>query len=95
MGKYEIMYILTATLEDEARKNEITKLADILKANKLVVTDTKEMGLRDLAYPIKKQSKGYYVVIKVNGDSKGLKEFDRLAKLDANVIRHLIIADQD
>ena len=59
MGKYEIMYILTATLDDEARKAEISKLQGILDANKVSVIDTKEWGLRDFAYPIKKQLKGY------------------------------------
>lgn len=95
MGKYEIMYILSANLNDEARKVEIEKLHGILKANKVNVSDVKEWGLRDFAYPIKKQTKGYYVVIKANGEAKGLKEFDRLAKLDTNVIRHLITEDQD
>ena len=49
MGKYEIMYILTATLDDEARKNEISKLQKILESEKIAVTDTKEWGLRDFA----------------------------------------------
>ncbi len=95
MKKYEIMYILVATLEEAARKNEIAKLQGILESNKAKVTDVKEWGVRDLAYPIKKQPKGYYVVLKVSADAPALKEFDRLAKLDLNVIRHLIIADQD
>ena len=49
MGKYEIMYILTATLDDEARKAEISKLAKVLDDNKIAVIDTKEWGLRDFA----------------------------------------------
>lgn len=90
MGKYEIMYILSATLEEEARKNEIAKLNKVLADNKLQVIATKEWGLRDFAYPIKKQTKGYYVILTVNGVSEGLKEFDRVVKLDQAVLRHLI-----
>ena len=95
MGKYEIMYILTATLDDEARKNEISKLQGILEAQKLAVTETKEWGLRDFAYPISKQTKGFYVILTVNGASEGLAEFDRLVKLDNSVLRHLIIKPQE
>ncbi len=95
MGKYEIMYILTATLDDEARKNEISKLQKILEGQKIAVTDTKEWGLRDFAYPINKQTKGYYVILTVNGNSEGLGEFDRLVKLDNAVLRHLIIKPQE
>ena len=94
MGKYEIMYILSADLNDEARKNEIEKLHGILTAQKVQVKDVKEMGLRDFAYPMKKLTKGYYVVIKVSAEPEGLKEFNRLAKLDSNVIRFLITVDQ-
>lgn len=95
MGKYEIMYILTATLDDEARKNEIAKLNKILTDNKIQVIATKEWGLRDFAYPIKKQTKGHYVILTVNGGSEGLKEFDRLVKLDQAVLRHLITVAQE
>ena len=94
MGKYEIMYILSADLNDEARKNEIEKLHGILTAQKAQVKDVKEMGLRDFAYPMKKLTKGYYVVIKVSAEPEGLNEFNRLAKLDNNVIRFLITVDQ-
>ena len=95
MGKYEIMYILTATLDDEARKAEISKLQGILDENKVSVIDTKEWGLRDFAYPIKKQLKGYYVILTVNGAIEGLNEFERLVRLDNNVLRHLITVAQE
>lgn len=95
MGKYEIMYILSATLEEADRKAEIEKLHGILTAGKATVKDVKEWGIRDFASPIKKQTKGYYVVIKVTAEPEVLKEFDRLAKLDNNVVRHLITVDQD
>jgi len=95
MKKYEIMYILNATLDDNARKSEIAKLQGILESNKAKVTDVKEWGVKDFAYPIKKQLKGYYIVLKVSADAAALNEFGRLAKIDNNVIRHLITVDQD
>ena len=95
MGKYEIMYILTATLDDEARKAEIEKLHGILTAQKAQVKNVREWGVREFASPIKKQTKGYYVVIKVAGEAEGLKEFDRLARLDNAVIRFLITVDKE
>jgi small subunit ribosomal protein S6 len=95
MGKYEIMYILVPTLEEEARKAEIEKLHGILTAQKCQVKDVKEWGLRDFAYPMKKLNKGYYVILKVNGEAAGLNEFSRLAKLDNNVVRFLITVDEE
>ena len=95
MKKYEVMYILKADLEEEARKAEIEKLHGILTANTATIRNVNEWGVREFAYPIKKLTKGYYVILKVTAEPEGLKEFDRLAKLDNQVIRFLITTDQD
>ena len=95
MKKYEIMYILKADLEEAARQDEISKLHAILTDKGAVVSDVKEWGLRDFAYPINDLTKGYYVVIKVTADQPALLEFGRLARIDANVLRHLITVDAD
>ena len=50
--------------------------------------------MRDLAYEIKKQKKGYYVVTNVTCEPTAVAEFDRLAKLDAKVLRFLITVAQ-
>lgn len=93
MKKYEIMYILRSTLEESDRKAEIEKLAKLLTSNGAKVSKTDEWGLKDLAYEIKKEKKGYYVVLKVEAEPAALKEFDRLTKIDNNVLRYLITVD--
>lgn len=95
MGKYEIMYILSAGLDDAARNAEMEKVHGILAANKGVIRNVNAWGMRDFAYPIKKQTKGFYVVLKVMATPECLKEFDRLCKLDSQVIRFLITVDKD
>lgn len=95
MKKYEIMYIVKADLEEEARKAEIEKLHAILTDKGAKISNVNEWGLRTFAYPIKDMLKGYYVVIKVTADEAALKEFDRLSKIDSNVVRHLVTVDKD
>jgi len=95
MNKYEIMYILKADLEEAARKDEISKLHAILTEHGSKITDVKEWGLKEFAYPIKDLAKGYYVVIKVAAEQAALLEFGRLARIDANVLRHLITVDKE
>ena len=95
MRKYEIMYILRADLDDAARKDVMDKLAAIITDNGGKVEKTDEsMGLRELAYPIKEQSKGYYVVLKVSMDNVAINEFNRLVRINGSVLRHLIVAEQ-
>ena len=96
MRKYEIMYILKADLDEAARKEEMDKLAKIISDNGGEVLKTDEsMGLRDLAYPIKKETKGYYVVLKANMENATINEFNRLVHIDACVLRHLIVVDHE
>jgi small subunit ribosomal protein S6 len=94
MRSYEIMYILKADLDDAARKDVMDKLAAIITDNGGKVNKTDEsMGLRELAYPIKDQTKGYYVVLKVDMDNKAINEFNRLVLINPSVLRHLIVVE--
>lgn len=95
MKKYEIMYILKSSLDDAARRAEVEKLHGILTSNGAKIVNVNEWGLRDLAYPIKKENKGYYVVIKIEAENVALNEFTRLTKFDNNVLRNLITVDHE
>ena len=92
MTKYEIMYILNSTLDEETRKATIESLNKILTDNGATVTDVNEWGNRELAYEINKQTRGYYVVTTLtSGDAKAINEFDRLTKINNKVLRHMIV----
>ena len=95
MRKYELMYILSAALDEAARKAEIEKLHGILTSTGVTIRDVKEWGMREFASPMKKQTKGYYVILKLTSEPNGLAEFERLARLNTNVIRYLVTVDQD
>lgn len=97
MKKYELMYILKGGLEEEARKAEIERLNKLLEDFGAKITKTDEsLGLRELAYPIKDEVKGYYVVLKLEmEDLKAKNEFDRLSKINSNVIRYIFLVDNE
>ena len=96
MRKYEIMYILSANLDEEGRKAEQEKLAGLLTKNGASIDKVDEkFGLRDLVYPIDDEVKGYYVVLKVSAEQVALYEFNRKVRHNANVLRFLIVADQE
>ena len=93
MRKYEIMYILKADIDDANRNELIGKLNDILTVDGGTIDNVNEWGLRDLAYEIKKQAKSYYVIVDATvSDPKVVEEFGRVAKINTNVLRHLVIA---
>ncbi len=91
MRNYEIMFIVKPTLSDEEVKNVVKTFGEIITNNGSKLVETKDMGQRELAYEIKKFKSGFYYVFEVEAnDDKAIKEFDRLAFISNDVIRHLI-----
>ena len=91
MKNYEIMFIVRPTLSEDEVKKVVDNFKKIITDNGSKVTEVKEMGQRELAYEIKKFKSGYYFVLEVEAsDDKAIKEFDRLALISNDIIRHLI-----
>ena len=96
MRHYEIMFIVRPTLGEDEVKKVVKDFSDIIKKNGSKVTDEQAMGQKELAYEIKDFKSGYYYVFQVEGkDEKGIKEFDRLALINKDIIRHLITKVED
>ena len=55
MDKYEIMFIVKTTLEESVVKSTVESLTSIITDMKGKVENSKDMGQRELAYPIKKK----------------------------------------
>lgn len=95
MSNYEIMYILRANLDENQRKEVNDKLAKILTDNGGEIKKVDEsMGLRELAYPIRDEKKGFYVVLEVSMGNQAISEFNRLVRINQSVLRHLIISKE-
>lgn len=91
MKKYEVMYIINSSLEDTKRVALVAELSGIITANGGKIAKTDEWGMRDFAYKIDDMTKGYYVVTTFEADNSGVKEFDRLMRINPNVVRFLIV----
>ena len=90
MSNYEILIVVKGDLGEKEAKDTIKDLVKVVNKNK----DFKltELGQKDLAYKIKGFEKGWY--FQLNFSTKipsEISEFDRLAKLNNDVIRFLII----
>ena len=67
----------------------------VAKDNKAKNIEMKELGLKKLAYPIKKEINGYYFVMNFEADADAVKELDRKTSLNEDVLRHLIIKEDE
>ena len=67
-------------------------LEKVLTDHKSKITLSKELGQKEFAYEIKKFKSGYYFLYNVEAkDDAAIKEFDRVSRIDENVVRHLVI----
>lgn len=91
MNKYEIMVMIRPNVEDETRNATLETLKAVLTADNGTIDNVNEWGLRDLAYEIQDFKKGYYVIVDATTTAGAVAEFDRVSKINANVLRHMII----
>lgn len=91
MNKYEIMFIVRPDMEEAEIKKTAENMKKVLTDAGAKVMEEKAMGQRELAYEIKKFKSGYYYLYEVEAnDDKAIKEFDRLALISSDIVRHLI-----
>ena len=92
MKKYEIMFIVKPDLEEENIKKVANSMKETLEKNEAKVLEVKEMGQRELAYEINKYKNGYYFLFVIESENNDATvEFDRVALINEDIIRHLIV----
>ena len=92
MRKYEIMFIVKSDTTDEERKEIVSNLENAFTKIKATITLSKELGQKELAYEIKKCKSGFYYLYNIEAnDDAAVNEFKRLARIEENVIRDLVI----
>lgn len=100
MRNYEIMFIVRPTLGEDEIKTVASNFQKTLETNGAKVTNVDAWGQKTLAYEIKVGSNtyksGYYFVVELEAsDDKAIKEFNRLALISNDIIRHIIINKED
>ena len=90
MKKYEMLYILEASLSDEAKESIIKKLEALVTENGGVVESTDRWGVKKLQYPINYKSEGDYVLMTFEAARSVVVEIKRVAGITDGIIRELI-----
>ena len=91
MRNYELMFVVRPTLEEEATLNVLTNMKKILEEKNAKIVSEKNMGRRELAYEVKGFKNGNYFLLVVEATPEAVKEFDRVANINEDVIRHIVV----
>ena len=95
MNKYEMMFIVRPDMEEAEIKKTAESMKKVLTEAKAKILEEKSMGQKELAYEIKKFNTGYYYLFIVEATKETEKEFNRVARINENLLRHLIVKVED
>jgi len=95
LREYEFTVITRNDLADADRAKALEKYETLFQkeGGEFIVKD--EWGSRKMAFPMKKQYRGFYTHYDMTCHSDSLKEAERLLRIDENVLRYLLIKTND
>jgi len=88
---YETMFIVKPTLTQEEIEAQIATVKANIEKNGGEIVSTDDMGMRQLAYEIQKNKRGYYYVIYFKAPSESIKELERTYRVNENIMRFIFI----
>lgn len=90
MNKYESVIIINPAVEEEKINELTTKFTDMInKDGKVEKVDN--LGKKKLAYPVKKNAEGYYVVFYFTANPEIIAELERNYRITDDVIKFMTI----
>lgn len=92
MRTYEVTFIVDPVLSGDEIKATAQNYIDHLKSENCKIVDLQDIGLRQLAYPIRKRSTGVYYSLEFQSSTGEIvKKLELALKRDERVIRYLLI----
>ncbi len=95
MRKYETILIANADLRDEEQAALISRYGGIITGQKGILIKGDCWGKRKLAYPIKKQARGIYILFEFAGNGAAVDELERNLKIDDKILKFMTILKED
>jgi small subunit ribosomal protein S6 len=95
MELYEGMYILSATLSDDARTKALERITAEIVHHGGSIEKTFEMGRKRLAYEINKRREGYYYLLYFRAPASFIGEHWKNCKLNEDLIRFMTLRTEE
>jgi small subunit ribosomal protein S6 len=89
------MYIVKPDLDDQAVQQEIEKIGQLIQTNGGQLKKVTPWGKRRLAYTVKDNREGHYVVAEFDLEQAKVQEVERVLKISDTVFRHLLVRQDE
>ena len=90
MNKYETLFVVKCSEDEEATKATVEKFTSLISENG-TMDELNEWGKRKLAYPIEDLTEGYYVLVNFTSNPEFPAEFNRIANISDDILRAIVI----
>ncbi|NLM72608.1 MAG: 30S ribosomal protein S6 [Clostridiaceae bacterium] len=90
MNKYETVFIISPTLEEEAVKGLVEKFSNLISANG-ELEKVEEWGKKKFAYEVQDHKEGYYVLMNFSANSDFPAELERNFKITEGVLKYIVV----
>lgn len=93
MRKYEVVFVHRPDLDEEKSAALIERFKDLIEKQGGEVLKIDKWGKRRLAYEVKDLREGVYIIVHMNAEPKVATELDRVFKITDEVLRHIIVRE--
>ncbi len=91
MNKYELVLVVNAKIEDDARAAVVEKAKAYVTRFGGTVTEVEDWGKKKLAYEIQHMKEGFYYFIQFEADATCPAELEKRVRIMENVLRYLVV----
>ncbi len=91
MRDYELVIVVNPEVGDEGVPATVERVRGFIEERGGEVKQVDQWGRRRLAYPIRRQVEGYYVVTQFSLDPQAVRALEGNLELTEDVIRHLVV----
>ncbi len=95
MREYELMLVVHPDLDENAFNDALKRVSGWVTDGSGTVVKTEVWGKRQLAYPIRKQTQGQYVILHLQMDPKLGATLERNLRIQESILRFLLIAKEE
>lgn len=94
MNQYESVIIINPSVEEQGIKDLVKEFTDLINQNGTVAS-VEELGKRKLAYEVKKNKEGYYVVFTFEAKPDSIAELERNYRIHDDIIKFIVVRKED
>ena len=90
MNKYESIIIVNPCLKDVEIEKLREKIQNLIKENGKIES-IEDLGIKRLAYEIRKNNEGHYIIFNFESNSDFIVELERVYRINDDILKFIVV----